>query len=186
MGGIDTPVARAVLDAALARHAQALPSRADVAAHFRLFLADPGPVFERPSREGHFTGSAFVVSRDSERALLLHHGKLRRWLQPGGHADGEPALAKVALREAEEETGLAGLVVEADIFDLDRHVIPARGAEPAHWHWDVRYVVRCTVDEAPKINRESSAFAWRAIHELAGDESLDPSIRRMAALWLAR
>lgn len=186
MGGFDTPGARALLDSALARHAQAVPSQADLATRFRGFLAQPGPLFERRSLDGHFTGSAFVVSRDGERALLLHHGKLRRWLQPGGHADGDVDLAAVALREAEEETGLPGLVVERGIFDLDRHVIPARGAVPAHWHWDVRYVVRCTVDETPKINRESSAFAWRAIHELAGDGSLDPSIRRMAAFWLAR
>ena len=92
----------------------------------------------------------------------------------------------MALREAEEETGLAGLVVEPDIFDLDRHAIPARGLEPEHQHWDVRYVVRCASDETPRINNESRAFAWRPIEGIAGDGSLDPSIRRMAARWLAR
>ena len=88
------------------------------------------------------------------------------------------------MREAEEETGLAGLVVEPDIFDLDRHAIPARGLEPEHQHWDVRYVVRCSGDETPRLNSESRAFAWRPIDELAVDGSLDPSIRRMAVRWL--
>ncbi len=171
---------------ALAAHAAAVPGQAALAAAYREFLAGGAPVFTRAHLAGHFTGSAFLVSRDGERALLLHHAKLGRWLQPGGHADGDPDLAGVALREAAEETGLSGLVVDPAIFDLDRHAIPARGAEPEHWHWDVRYVVRCTGDETPRINSESRAFAWRDIDDLAGDGSLDPSIRRMAARWLAR
>ena len=174
------------LDAALAAHAAVVPAQAALAAEYRSFLRSEPSVFTRAHLAGHFTGSAFVVSADGERALLLHHAKLQRWLQPGGHADGDVDLARVALREAEEETGLIGLVVEADIFDLDRHAIPARGAEPEHLHWDVRYVVRCTANETPKINAESKAFAWRRIEELAADESLDPSIRRMAAQWLKR
>ncbi len=168
---------------ALARFAAAYPAQRGLAAEFATF-ADVGvAVFTRAHLSGHFTASAFVVSADGERALLLHHAKLRRWLQPGGHADGDVDLARVALREAEEETGLGGLVVEPAIFDLDRHGIPARAAEPEHRHWDVRYVVRCTGDEAPSINWESKAFAWRRIDELANDGTLDPSIRRMATRW---
>ncbi|HAI59642.1 MAG TPA: NUDIX hydrolase [Xanthomonadaceae bacterium] len=182
--GID-PIALAALDAALQAHAQAVPGQAALAADYRAFLRGGSDVFTRAHLAGHFTGSAFVLSVDGEHALLLHHAKLGRWLQPGGHADGDIDLARVALREAEEETGLSGLVVEPAIFDLDRHGIPARGAEPEHWHWDVRYVVRCSGDETPAINSESRAFAWRKISELAVDGSLDPSIRRMAARWLA-
>ncbi|MGL6290950.1 MAG: NUDIX hydrolase [Silanimonas sp.] len=174
---------RAIIDA-LTGFAAAYPAQRVVAAEFAAFAADGIAVFTRAHLSGHFTASAFVVSADGERALLLHHAKLQRWLQPGGHADGDTDLARVALREAEEETGLRGLVVEPAIFDLDRHGIPARGAEPEHRHWDVRYVARCTSDEAPSINSESKAFAWRRIDELACDESLDSSIRRMAARWL--
>jgi 8-oxo-dGTP pyrophosphatase MutT (NUDIX family) len=170
----------------LARYAQTCPEHRSLASEYADFAGVGETVFTRAHLAGHLTGSAWVVSRDGERALLLHHAKLDRWLQPGGHADGEIDLAAVALREAEEETGLPGLVVESGIFDLDHHGIPARGAEPEHWHWDVRFVVRCTSDETPQINRESRAFAWRAIQDLAGDGSLDPSIRRMAARWLAR
>mgnify|MGYP002778490772 CR=1 FL=1 len=181
---MDRPRTIADLETALHCHAIAEPAQAALAAEYLAFLGLDAPVFERRHLAGHFTASAFVVSADGERALLLHHAKLQRWLQPGGHADGDMDLAGVALREAEEETGLGGLGVEGGIFDLDRHAIPARGAEPGHWHWDVRYVVRCTGDESPKINSESCAFAWLRIDELATDESIDPSIRRMCERWM--
>jgi 8-oxo-dGTP pyrophosphatase MutT (NUDIX family) len=174
----------AELVTSLRQHAGNVVEQRELSLEYEAFAGSTEAVFTRASLAGHFTASAFVVSRDGERALLLHHAKLDRWLQPGGHADGDPDLARVALREAEEETGLTGLVVEPGIFDLDRHTIPARGAEPEHQHWDVRYVVRCSGDETPRINSESRAFAWRPIEDLAGDGSLDPSIRRMAARWL--
>lgn len=174
----------AELSASLHRYADKHPEHLRLAAEFTALAAEGPRAFSRARLAGHFTASAFVVSADGERALLLHHAKLGRWLQPGGHADGDMDLAHVALREAEEETGLRGLVVEPAIFDLDRHGIPAHGAEAAHQHWDVRYVVRCTSDETPSINSESKAFAWRRIDGLASDEALDPSIRRMAVRWL--
>ena len=92
----------------------------------------------------------------------------------------------MALREAEEETGLRGLVVEPAIFDLDRHLIPARPGEPAHWHYDVRHVVQATGGEDFVVSAESHALAWRPIADLATDAAIDESIRRMALKWLAR
>lgn len=181
---IDALATLDALDSAFFAYAVAVPTQAALAADYCGFLCDGGRVFARTNLAGHFTGSAFVVSADGKRTLLLHHAKLGRWLQPGGHADGELDLAAVALREAQEETGLAGLVVEPAIFDLDRHAIPARGAEPEHLHWDVRYVVRCSGDETPVINDESRAFAWRPIDALAVDGSIDLSIRRMAQRWI--
>jgi ADP-ribose pyrophosphatase YjhB (NUDIX family) len=111
-----------------------------VLAEFQAFAGAHTDCCERTLAEGHFTGSAWLVSADGERVLLTHHRKLGRWLQLGGHADGEGDLAAVALREAEEESGLSRLLVEPEIFDLDRHLIPARGSEPAHWHYDVRFL----------------------------------------------
>ncbi|KFN48943.1 NUDIX hydrolase [Arenimonas composti] len=143
-----------------------------------------GDRWRRERRNGHFTGSAFVVSADGQRTLLLHHRKLGRWLQPGGHADGERELAAVALREAEEETGLSGLVVDPRIFDLDRHPIPARGDEPEHWHYDVRFVVRAAGGEAFRANAESLALAWQPIREVATRPAFEASLRRMARKWL--
>lgn len=158
----------------------------DVHSLFSAFLASSPDVFERRHPPGHFTGSAWLVSADGRRVLLTHHRKLGRWLQLGGHADGDADLARVALREAEEESGLAGLVVEGGIFDLDCHAIPARGAEPEHWHYDVRYVVRATGSEAFAVGEESLDLAWVDIATLAGDPAMDDSLRRMAARWLGR
>lgn len=158
----------------------------DTIAKFEAFLAANEHAFERSNRSGHFTGSSWLVSQDGERVLLMHHRKLDRWLQPGGHADGDADLASVALREAMEETGVADLRVDAGVFDLDRHRIPARGEEPEHWHYDVRHVVRAGADERFVANAESRALAWRPVIEVADDESLDASLRRMARKWLAR
>ena len=154
--------------------------------HFRAFLAEHADAFERGLAIGHFTGSAWLVSADGERVLLTHHRKLGLWLQPGGHADGDDDLARVALREAEEETGLPGLSIEPQIFDLDRHRIPARGSEPEHWHYDVRYVVRAGPNESFVVSEESHALAWRAMSDVAADEGADASVRRMASKFLGR
>jgi 8-oxo-dGTP pyrophosphatase MutT (NUDIX family) len=141
---------------------------------------------ERTLLSGHFTGSAWLVSADGARVLLTHHRKLNRWLQLGGHADGDGDLAAVALREAEEESGLSRLRLEGGIFDLDRHAIPGRGREPEHWHHDVRFVVRATDDEQFVANEESNELAWRMVADVAADATVDASVQRMAGKWLER
>lgn len=170
---------------AFTTYRNAMPEQAAEAERFAGFLASSPDVFERGHPPGHFTGSAWLVSADGQRVLLTHHRKLARWLQLGGHADGDADLARVALREAEEESGLGDLVLEGGIFDLDRHLIPARGADPDHWHYDVRFVVRATGSEAFAASEESLALAWKPIAEIAADPSADASMRRMAARWLA-
>lgn len=179
------------LSQALTRYLDVWPDEAPLVAQFAALLtaADGGAVspFLRAHQPGHFTGSAWVVSGDGTRVLLTHHAKLNRWLQPGGHADGDADLARVALREAQEETGVAGLQLEdGTIFDLDRHAIPARKSEPEHWHYDVRYVVRAGVDERFVVSAESHALAWREIAAVADDPGADDSVRRMARKWLQR
>src|ERR1022692_1433569 len=90
---------------------------------------------QRTQLTGHLTGSAWIVDKAHTRTLLTHHRKLDKWLQLGGHADGDPDLLAVAMREAREESGLTKLrAASVEIFDLDRHWIPERKAEPAHWH----------------------------------------------------
>ncbi|UPG87969.1 NUDIX hydrolase [Luteibacter aegosomaticola] len=173
------------LAAAFDEYAARYPDEAD-AAHFRAWLADEAMPFHRETLAGHFTGSAWLVSADGQRVLLMHHRKLQRWLQPGGHADGEADLANVALREAEEETGLTDLAVQPQLFDIDRHSIPARGQEPEHWHYDARYVVQTRGSEVFAANEESLGLAWREIAAIAEDEAADISLRRMAQKWLAR
>ncbi|MEO8670265.1 MAG: NUDIX hydrolase [Tahibacter sp.] len=147
-------------------------------------MRDHSDAARRELIEGHLTGSAWLVSADGERILLTHHRKLGLWLQLGGHADGDVDLARVALREAEEESGLTDLMVRPAVFDIDRHWIPERGDVVGHWHYDMRYVVQCQGSEEFALSEESLALAWRGIAEVADDENADASVRRMARKWL--
>ena len=176
----------AELASALTTYAARWPQEAATVALFHTLLDDAQNPFQRERLAGHFTASCWLVSADGARVLLTHHRKLGLWLQLGGHADGQRELSAAALREAEEESGLAGLTIASDIFDLDRHRIPAHKAVPEHWHYDVRFVVRAGTDEVYTISEESLDLAWRDIAELAADPDADPSVRRMAEKWLAQ
>lgn len=176
----------AALRQAFARYAARWPREEETARLFLALLDDPREPFRRERLAGHFTASCWLVDGAGARVLLTHHRKLGRWLQLGGHADGDRDLARVALREVEEESGLSGLRVEPEPFDLDRHWIPERGGVPGHWHYDVRYVVRATGCERYTVSAESLDLAWRPVAEVAADPALDASLRRMAGKWLAR
>jgi 8-oxo-dGTP pyrophosphatase MutT (NUDIX family) len=169
-------VDRTPLLALLAAYASRFPGEAAVVERFRAFVAAHADCYERSCAPGHVTGSAWLVSHDGARFLLTHHRKLGRWLQLGGHSDGDPDTAAVALREATEESGIAGLVLAAvQPLDLDAHEIPARGAEPAHVHYDVRYLVRAPTGAVVTISDESLALRWFAADrplEVPHDESV--------------
>ena len=162
------------------------PAEAATVGRFLELLDDPEDPFLRERLAGHFTASAWLVDRAGARVLLTHHRKLDRWLQLGGHADGVRDFARVALTEAEEESGLADLSVAPGIFDLDAHEIPEHKGVPAHVHYDVRFIVRANGNEDFVVSDESHALAWRAIAELVDDEAMDPSVRRMARKLLSR
>ena len=146
--------------------------------------------FARAIREGHLTGSAITVSADGARVLLLHHRKLDRWLQPGGHGDpGETSGEEVALREALEESGIRGLVLHPRAprpLDVDVHDIPARGDEPAHQHLDLRYLVVApgAARIAPELSElhEIRWVAWDETEPLAPDRGLRRALRKARAL----
>lgn len=174
------------LASALAEYARRWPEEQATVGLFEALAGDIDNPYERERLAGHFTASCWLVDRSGRRTLLTHHRKLGMWLQLGGHADGERDLQAVALKEAEEESGLRGLSVEAGIFDLDRHWIPEHKGVPAHWHYDVRYVVHAGEDEAYTVSEESHDLAWRDIAELAVELGTDASVQRMARKWLTR
>lgn len=140
---------------------------------------------ERSLAIGHLTGSAWIMDVARKRTLLTHHRKLDKWLQLGGHADGDLDLARVAFREAEEESGLSRLsLVSGNLFDVDRHLIPARKAEPEHWHFDLRFMVEADPDEALVISEESNDLEWVEVARMA-DYNDEESMMRMVRKTLA-
>ncbi len=134
---------------------------------------------------GHLTGSAWIVDPNRTRTLLTHHRKLDKWLQPGGHADGDPDLAAVAMREAREETGVIGLRLASDrIYDADRHWIPTRGDIAGHWHLDIRFMIEADPSVPFIVTDESHDLAWVALGEVARlnpEESMARLVRKTSA-----
>ena len=131
--------------------------------------------------DGHVTGSALVVDRTATRVLLTHHAKVGRWLQLGGHADGDPDPLAVACREAVEESGLAVTPLLDDIIDLDIHgPSTPRGRNPAHFHYDVRFLLQARHSEAFTVTAESLALRWVPFDEVESF-SVDPGLLRLVA-----
>lgn len=175
-----------LLDAYAERH----PGEPEHVLRVRELVESNADCFRRTCLPGHVTASAFIVSADRSRFLLTHHRKLGRWLQLGGHADGEPFAHLVALREAREESGMSSftfalpgsLLVPADV---DVHLIPARKDEPEHWHHDVRFVLVAAPGQDLAISGESVDLRWFPRAEFASlvsEESLGRLGRKAWAL----
>lgn len=149
----------------LAAHRPADPlERAHLEQIVGFVAAEPACFARTTWAPGHITGSAFIVDPARRLLLLHHHRKLDRWLQMGGHDDGELDAAATALREAREESGLGALRFASEpprVLDVDVHQIPARKEEPAHLHLDVRFLFFADSSQplAPDA-QESKAVAW--------------------------
>jgi 8-oxo-dGTP pyrophosphatase MutT (NUDIX family) len=166
----------------LRQHSPADAEEADDLRRIVDFVREHEQPFDRGIAAGHLTGSALVVSRQGAEVLLLHHQKLGRWLQPGGHAEaGESTGEAVALREALEETGLRDLALHAAAprpLDVDVHQIPARPGEPAHEHLDLRYLVVASAALPLRPGSgESERIRWFRWDDLA-QLGLDPGLAR--------
>ena len=172
------------LKARLTAYRRRWPEESETVTRFEAFVDSHSDCFHRSCPIGHTTGSAWIVNRAGERVLLTHHRKLERWLQPGGHCDGDPDTLEVALREAREESGLDVRALDEAIFDLDVHLIPARGCEPAHYHYDVRFLVQAMQDRF-RVSEESCALAWVPADRV-GVFTNHESVLRMARKWQAR
>ncbi len=163
---------RRLLLGLLERHLARRPEDRAVVAQVSGFVLAHPDCFLRSCLEGHITGSAWILSADHRHVLLTHHRKLDRWLQLGGHCDGDGDPRQVALREAREESGLADLrfLPEAEDplpLDLDVHPIPAHGGEPAHLHLDVRFLLVAEAGQELRTSEESKELRWFVRERLA-------------------
>lgn len=152
------------------------------------FVSQHDACFDRALDVGHITASCWIVNalppgeRQRGQALLTWHKRLNRWLQMGGHLEaGDRSLLEAALREAREESGLANVrPLAAAIFDLDVHGIPERAGEPAHFHYDVRFLLEADPAEPLVVSAESRDVAWVPLSGIAALNT-DASMRRMVA-----
>ncbi|HBB26225.1 MAG TPA: NUDIX hydrolase [Bacteroidetes bacterium] len=167
---------------AIALYMQRYPEESDTCGRFLDFVRREPGCFLRSTREGHVTGSAWVVDARGSHTLLTHHRKLDKWLQLGGHADGDHDIVRVALTEAREESGITDVrLLHPEIFDLDIHVIPARLSDPEHLHFDVRYVVLAGHADHV-VGQESFNLEWVPVDRLT-DFTNEESMLRMARKW---
>ena len=188
---------RRALLAALDLYERSEPGEAATVGRVRALVLSRPDCFERSCRPGHVTASCWILSHDRCRFLLTHHRKLGRWLQLGGHSDGESDALAAALREAREESGLrefaliepaasaAGVSVP---IDIDVHPIPAHGGESAHEHHDLRFLLVAAPGQELVRSDESTDLAWFGQDELSvlgADESLLRLARKAAALRTA-
>ncbi|MFF4784364.1 NUDIX hydrolase [Streptomyces griseorubiginosus] len=131
---------------------------------------------------GHVTASALVIDPSRGQVLLTLHKKLRMWLQMGGHCEpADTSLEAAALREATEESGVAGLtLLPGGPVRLDRHPIPA----PCNCHFDVQYAALAPAGAVEKISEESLDVRWFAYDEVA--DVADESVVRLLEATRAR
>ena len=146
------------------------------------FINTHDDCFERTLEIGHMTASAFLLNKDATKTLLMHHKKLDLWVQLGCHCDGDSDMLQVAIKEAEEESGILGIAsVTDEIFDIDVHLIPENPKEKAHYHYDVRFLLHVTSDEDFVKNHESYDLQWFGKYdELPTDKT---SVTRMFDKW---
>ncbi|REA61662.1 NUDIX hydrolase [Dyadobacter luteus] len=156
------------------------PEEMKMQSEMKTFVTEHEDCFERTLKTGHVTASGWVISEDRKSVLLMHHRKLNRWFQPGGHCDGDPDVLAVARKEIEEETGLLNFRVDSDgIFDVDIHLIPANPKDEAHYHYDVRFLFIADANEPLIINSESRDLQWVPLSQIEQYNNSE-SIVRMA------
>ncbi len=143
------------------------------------FVTEHERCYDRNYPPGHVTGSAWVINNSRTHALLLHHKKLDRWLQPGGHIEDDLSVLATALREAQEECGIDKLHTVSDaIFDVDVHFIPTRKDEAGHLHYDIRFLLMTEDAAQPRVSSESRDVRWFSPQEIIALNE-GPSINRM-------
>ena len=169
---------RRELAAALEAYAPETEADARSLSRIRELLTSAPDPFDRSVRD-HVTAAAVIVASDASSVLLVHHRRLARWLQPGGHVESDDAtVLAAAAREAREETGVSamGVALDGRILDVDVHDIPAFPNRPPHVHYDVRYLFTADASAPLAIDpaeiREARWFAWEDVGKIETDASL--------------
>lgn len=129
-------------------------------------------ILTRDNEVIHITSSAFVINKNRDKTLMVHHNIYNSWCWTGGHADGEKDLLLVALKEAKEETGVKNIFPISDnIYALD--ILPVFGHVKnekyvsSHLHISVAYLMEADDNEPLIIKRdENSDVKWIPIDEL--------------------
>ena len=129
-------------------------------------------VLTRGNKMCHFTASNWIVNKERTKVLMIYHNIYQSWAWTGGHADGDGNLLHVALKEAEEETGLKNLkVLKQDIYSLeiltvDSHIKRGKFV-PSHLHLDCCYLWEADENETLKIKEdENSGVKWIDINKV--------------------
>jgi 8-oxo-dGTP pyrophosphatase MutT (NUDIX family) len=147
---------------------------------FLAFLDARPDACARSCVPGHLTASALVLSRDGRRVLLTLHPKVGRWVQLGGHCEDEDTgLVAAALREAGEESGIDGLVIEPEPLHLDVHPITCSLGVPTR-HLDVRFLVHAPAGAAALRSAESVDLSWWPVDALPTEVDTIPHLTRLA------
>lgn len=171
----------------LQNYAAADPHEKQMAADTIAFIRNYEDCFERSLLCGHVTASGWVVNPEMTHTLLIHHVKLDKWLQPGGHCDGDSDVLQVAQKEVFEETGLETEPPNEAIFDVDVHEIPERKDVPAHLHYDIRFLLTAKKhSETLPANRETKETRWILLGDVRNFNSEDSVMRMVEKTISAR
>jgi 8-oxo-dGTP pyrophosphatase MutT (NUDIX family) len=153
----------------------------------RALLADPDPW--RRELPMHVTASALIVHPPTRRVLLRWHVRQQAWLMVGGHGDpGETDPVAIAIREGQEETGLADLRPwpRPDVMQVVVVSVPPAPHEPAHEHADVRYVLATESPDEATPENPTAELRWLTIREaraLTGEENVRELLARVDPLF---
>lgn len=173
----------------LQQYLRRYPTEAATRQCLALIRSQPNCLNRSCYEDGHFTASAWVINSIRDKCLLIHHQKFNKWLQLGGHVEGNQDLLAEARREVKEESGLEASQLSLDIFDIDIHKVPAYNEEPHHRHYDIRFLL--TADDNHPLHKtsESHEIRWvriKDITELTQEESVLRMARKQESLSTRR
>jgi len=164
-------VATASASATLAAWAPPDPGQAALRQAFLGFLAArPDDACDRCCVPGHLTASTVLLDATDEHVLLTLHRRVGKWIQLGGHCEpSDASLADAALREATEESGIDGLVLDPQPVHLDVHPVTCSLGQPTR-HFDVRFVAHAPADAQPAVSAESVDVRWWPVDALPAEQ----------------